>query len=122
MATNDELEPRVSALEREVRVIRQDAAAARVLAGGADRDVSAMNAKLDMHKALLGALRETQIGQGQRIDSMDEKIDSMGQRIEVLDEKVDSLEQEMRRGFSMMSVGLAELLALNRPDDAPPQD
>jgi chromosome segregation ATPase len=163
MPSNDELDARVTALEREVRLIREDAAAARVLAGGADRDVSAMQAtlrehttkldghtatldqhtatldrhtttldrhtttldrhtttldqhtttldqhtatldshgaKLDVHKTLLESLRETQVEQGQRMDSM---------------------EAEMRRGFSMLAVGQAEILALlNRPDDAEP--
>lgn len=51
--SQDELEPRVSALEAEVRGINrrltsaeQDAAAARVLAGAADRDVTEMQAEI----------------------------------------------------------------------------
>ncbi len=128
MTSMDELNTRVTALEGEVRAIRQDAAAARVLAGGADRDVAAMeamlrdhtakldghsvkldshtvkldshSAELDMHKVLLESLRETQVEQGRRVDSM---------------------EAEMRRGFSMLAVGQAEILALlNRPDDPGP--
>jgi hypothetical protein len=53
MATSDDLEPRVTALETQVqglttRVRRseQDAAAARVLAGGADRDVAEIRAEI----------------------------------------------------------------------------
>jgi predicted nucleic acid-binding Zn-ribbon protein len=49
----DELEERVSALEKEVRDLsgrvrgtEQDAAAARVLAGGADRDVSEIRTEI----------------------------------------------------------------------------
>lgn len=142
MTSMDELDARVTALEHEVRVIRGDAAAARVLAGGADRDVAAMgatlrdhtakldgligtvdgliatvdglaatidghsatldshSAKLDMHKVLLESLRETQVHDGRRIDSMQE---------------------EMRRGFSMLAVGQAEILALlTRPDGEEP--
>ena len=64
-----ELEPRVSALEGEMREIRarlkiseQDAAAARVLAGAADRDVGEIRSELrDFRRATVGsfnAMRE----------------------------------------------------------------
>jgi hypothetical protein len=96
---DDEFDERVTDLEREVRIARQDAAAARILAGGADRDVAEHGAKLDLHKALLDALRETQIEHG---------------------EKIDSLEQRVSRGFSMLAVGQSEILALlNRLDGSP---
>jgi hypothetical protein len=61
MASMEELEGRVTALEVQMRNVRQDAAAARVLAGGADRDVSALAAKVDANTRLLEALRETQV-------------------------------------------------------------
>lgn len=106
----EELEARVEALESQMQGVRQDAAAARVLAGGADRDVSAFGARLDMHKALLDALRETQIEHGQRIGEMDGRLTG----------RLDSLEQEMRSGFGTLAVGQAEILALltrlDRPD------
>jgi hypothetical protein len=57
----EELEGRVTALEVQLRNVRQDAAAARVLAGGADRDVSALAARLDAQTRLLEALRQTQV-------------------------------------------------------------
>lgn len=58
-----ELEPRVSALEGEMRDIRarlkiseQDAAAARVLAGAADRDVGEIRAEVrDFRRATVGS-------------------------------------------------------------------
>lgn len=77
----EELEARVAALEGEMRHVRQDAAAARVLAGGADRDVSAFGARLDAQQRLLEALRETQVEQGQRLVG---------------------LESEMRQGFATL--------------------
>jgi chromosome segregation ATPase len=53
MAASDDLEPRVAALETQfqelttrVRRSEQDAAAARVLAGGADRDVAEIRAEI----------------------------------------------------------------------------
>jgi Mg2+ and Co2+ transporter CorA len=54
-------EVRLSALERQVAEVRQDAAAARVLAGAADRDVSEFRQTLNAHTKALNALRETQI-------------------------------------------------------------
>ena len=77
----EELEARVAALEGQMRHVRQDAAAARVLAGGADRDVSAFGARLDAQQRLLEALRETQAEQGQRLVG---------------------LESEMRQGFATL--------------------
>ena len=53
MAESDELEPRVAELERQVRELdrrvrgsAQDAAAARILAGGADRDVAEIRTEI----------------------------------------------------------------------------
>jgi chromosome segregation ATPase len=61
MGSMEELEGRVTALEVQMRNVRQDAAAARVLAGGADRDVSTLTAKVDANTRLMEALRETQV-------------------------------------------------------------
>lgn len=57
----EELEGRVTALEGQMRSVRQDAAAARVLAGGADRDVAALAQRMDAQTRLMQALRETQV-------------------------------------------------------------
>src|SRR5688572_21494913 len=61
MGSMEELEGRVSALEGQMRSVRQDAAAARVLAGGADRDVAALTTRMDAQTRLMQALRETQV-------------------------------------------------------------
>jgi hypothetical protein len=94
----DNLEARVSALEPQIRLVRADAAAARVLAGGADRDVSAFAAKLDAPTRLLTALRETQREQGMVIGE--------------LSRRVDGLEGEMRKGFAMTATGMARITEL----------
>jgi len=73
---HDDLEGRVSALEHEMRQVRQDAAAARVLAGGADRDVSTLGAKLDAHTRTMNALRETQLEHGERLSILERKVDN----------------------------------------------
>ena len=86
------LEPRVAALEEQVRELRdrvraseQDAAAARVLAGGADRDVGELGDELrDFRQATntsFNALRE---------DMLD-------------------MRQEMTGGFSDVATGFAEM-------------
>lgn len=101
MASLEELEQRVAAVEAQVRAVREDAAAARVLAGGTDRDVSAFAARLDVLTALLDALRTTPVEQGQRLGGVEQRL--------------AGLEQEMRSGFATLAVGQAEILArLNR--------
>ena len=66
----EELTERVATLEAEFDVIRQEAAAARALAAGADRDVADYRAEMRGHTRMLGALRETQVEQGQAIDQL----------------------------------------------------
>jgi chromosome segregation ATPase len=69
MAGPEELERRVSALETQVRELaervrssEQDAAAARVLAGGADRDVAEIRGEIrdfrDQNTRVLNAMRD----------------------------------------------------------------
>jgi hypothetical protein len=67
MSEPEEIGDRVTRLEHEVARARDDAAAARVLAGGADRDVSAMQGELRAHTRSLNALRETQLEHGAAI-------------------------------------------------------
>ncbi len=88
----------MTALESQVRLVRADVAAARVLAGGADRDVSALAARLDAHTRVLTALRETQLEQGTALG--------------VLGHRVDGLEREMREGFATMAAGMTRITVL----------
>ncbi|MPY78254.1 MAG: hypothetical protein GEV04_07120 [Actinophytocola sp.] len=71
MTEPDDLSQRVNALEaqgrsqrEDVATARSDAAAARVLAAAADRDVSEVRAELRAHTSSLNALHETQVEQG----------------------------------------------------------
>lgn len=100
-----DLEARVSDLEHEVlrlkdsvEISRADASAARVLAGGADRDVSDVKTLLRAHTQTLNALRETQIEQGQKLTALDAKVDQM-------DAKVD-------QALGMLSTGMAQIVAM----------
>jgi chromosome segregation ATPase len=113
MSRSDDLEPRVSALETEVQELRsrvrsseQDAAAARVLAGGADRDVEQIRGEIrDFRRAttasfsamrddftdlrrhvdqgfagMRGRLDATAAGQQQIVDLVTTVIDQQGGR------------------------------------------
>jgi chromosome segregation ATPase len=115
-----DLEARVRDLEHEVlrlrdsvEVSRADAVAARVLAGGADRDVSDTKTLLRAHTQTLNALRETQLEQQGELRALNEKID----------EKVDALRSQMQQGFGTLHTGMAQLLAVlahrQREDDPP---
>ncbi len=94
----DDIETRVAVLEREVVRLREqvalgssDAVGARVLAAGADRDVSEVRAELRAHTQALNALRETQLDQDRRITGLDQKV---------------------TEGFAMLSTGMAQITAL----------
>jgi len=123
---DDDVEARITRLEHEVAELREqvaltrsDAAAARVLAAGADRDVSEVRAELRAHTQGLNALRETQLEQGQEINElrheMREGFTSQGRRI-------DALEREMRGGFATMATGMAQITALLTDIRGPERD
>jgi chromosome segregation ATPase len=101
----DEVEARFSRLEHEVAELREElaltrseAAAARVLAAGADRDVSEVRAELRAHTQGLNALRETQLEQGRKVDDLSREVRAQG--------------REMRAGFATLSTGMAQITAL----------
>jgi hypothetical protein len=86
MAHSNNIEARVSALETEVRDLahrvrssEQDAAAARVLAGGADRDVAEMRRETrefrEQNTRVLNAMREDLTDLRQRVDGGFAKVD-----------------------------------------------
>jgi hypothetical protein len=57
----EDLERRIAAMEEEFAIVRQEAAAARALAAGADRDVAEYRGELRGHTRVLNSLRETQL-------------------------------------------------------------
>ena len=97
-----ELEPRVSALENEVRELKarvrgseQDAAAARVLAGAADRDVGEIQGELrDFRQATVGS------------------INALRQDFADLRGEVEGLRGEMRSKFDMTAVVQQQIVTL----------
>ena len=106
MAADDELEPRVNALENDVRHLKgriqgseRDAAAARILAGAADRDVSEFRTGMNELRGEVTNLRGEMRGfrtattasfNAQRQDFVD------------LRNHVDQGFTEMRQGFAEM--------------------
>lgn len=91
----------MSSVEREVALLREqqamtaaDATAARVLAAGADRDVSEVRAELRAHTQSLNALRATQVEFGRALVEQG---------------------REMQRGFATVTAGITEIV--ERLDD-----
>ncbi|MBV9013499.1 MAG: hypothetical protein JO272_15910 [Pseudonocardiales bacterium] len=98
MPPADDIETRLTTVERTVAQLRQqlalttsDATAARTLAAGADHDVSEVRAELRAHTQALNALRETQLEQSH---------------------KIVELGREMREGFATLATGMAQITAL----------
>ncbi|MEU5258059.1 hypothetical protein [Amycolatopsis sp. NPDC021455] len=98
MASLEDLEARVSVLEEQMRHTRQDAAAARILAGTADRDVSEFKQVQNGHTKVLNAVRETQLEHGR---------DIAGLKTEVAD-----LRAEMQSGFTKVNIGMEQMSRL----------
>ncbi len=99
---SDDLEPRVEALEEQVRDLtarvratEQDAAAARVLAGGADRDVGEIRGELrDFRKATTAS------------------FNAMRQDFVDLRDHVDRGFTEMRGRFDAAAAGQQQIVGL----------
>ncbi|WP_203861290.1 hypothetical protein [Plantactinospora mayteni] len=108
----EELAQRVAALEAEFGVLRQEAAAARALAAGADRDVADYRAELRGHTRTLNALRETQLEQGQAITEQGQAIIEQGQAIIGLSEKVDQLTGTVGHLRDQHGASLTEIVGL----------
>ena len=111
-----DLEPRVEALENQVRdltakvqVTQQDAAAARVLAGAADRDVSEIRGELrDFRNATtanFNAMRQDFAGLRQDFADLREHVDRKF-------EQVDQGLMEMRGRFDAAAAGQQRIVDL----------
>ncbi|HEY2765607.1 MAG TPA: hypothetical protein VGJ13_16585 [Pseudonocardiaceae bacterium] len=112
MSHPDELENRVTSLEHQVARLQNqaalavsDAGAARLLAAGADQDVSAVRSELRAHIQVLNALRETQLEQGRALTGIDQRVTS-------IDQRVTGIDQKMTEGFATLGAGMAQITAL----------
>jgi hypothetical protein len=111
MTLPPDLEARVIALETQVRELdervrhsQQDAVAARVLAGGADRDVSEMRAEIrefrDQNNRVLNAMREDLSDLRSHVDEGFGRIDERFARIDEQFARIDG-------GFAQVDSGFA---------------
>ena len=119
MATPEDIESRLSAVERDVARLREqqglsasDATAARVLAAGADRDVSEVRAELRAHTSALNALRQTQLEQGDRLTGVEGRLTGVEGRLDRVEARLDSIETRMADGFAMLGAGMAQIVQL----------
>lgn len=123
MASPEDLEARVSRLEQEVARLQSrvtetsaDAAAARVLAGGADRDVAEMRTEIRegmrAHTRALNALRETHAEHTVQLRDLSRRLGAVEGDLTSLSSRLDSLDAEMRAGFAEMRSGMAQIVTL----------
>jgi chromosome segregation ATPase len=92
-------------LRAEIALVRADAQAARMLAAGADRDVSEVRAELRSHTRVLNALRQTQVEQGRAIDELRSEVGGLRGGL-------GELRIEMRTGFATLASGMADITTL----------
>jgi chromosome segregation ATPase len=133
MAQPPDLETRVAALETQVRELaervqhsEQDAAAARVLAGGADRDVAEMRREIrefrEQNTRVLNAMRDDLVDLRSVVDQgfarVDEKFDRVNEKFDGVNEKFDLVDggfTEMRGRLDAAAAGqqqIADMLSI----------
>ena len=106
MATSDDLEARVTALETQVAELtarvhhsEQDAAAARVLAGGADRDVNEIRAEI----------REFRQATISSFNAMREDFTDFRNEMYSFRNEVNNRFAEVNNRFAAVDIGFAEM-------------
>ncbi len=104
---SDDLEQRIRDIERKMARLRTlidvgaaDSSAARLLAAGADGEVSDVRAQLRAHTAVLNALRQTQVEQGGTLASHGEVLvwhsEVLASHTRTLDQHTRTLDQHTR--------------------------
>lgn len=103
------LEGEVGDLEHRLQRSEKDAAAARVLAGGADRDTSELRIELREFRE-----QNMRLHNATRSDIADIRGDITGIRGEIgqLNNRVDTLTLEMRSKFDMLAAGQRQIANL----------
>jgi predicted nucleic acid-binding Zn-ribbon protein len=123
MAQPSDLETRVAALETQVTALtervrhsEQDAAAARVLAGGADRDVSGMRGEIrefrDQNNRVLSVMRDHLNAMREDFNAMRDDVGDLRSRMDSLEQTVDTGFIEMRGKFDATAAGLDQITGL----------
>lgn len=110
------LETQVGDINRRLRAAEQDAAAARVLAGAADRDVAEIRAEIrDFRQATtagFNALREDFVDLRAHVDRGLERVDRRFEQVDRSFEQVDRGFIEMRGKFDAAAAGQQRIVEL----------
>jgi hypothetical protein len=96
----------------DARMARSVAQSALMVANMVAIDVASIRDGQRAHTKALNALRETQMEQGQRLDRVEGRLDRVEVRLDRVEVRLDRLEKKVDEGFSMVSVGMAEIVAL----------
>lgn len=111
-----DIERRVTVLEGEVAHLREqvaltasNAAAARELASGADRDVSDVRSELRAHTRALNALRETQLEMGVQLMAFRESVDLRFARVDENFARVDENFAQVQGQFASVGTGMRQI-------------
>lgn len=117
MPDPNDLEPRVTALERDVASAAENASQARaearealMLARACDRDQGGFTDKLIAHTQTLNALRETQLEQGQVLTVLQAGQHEHASQLAEYKVHLSRLEREMRDGFANVTALLMKLV------------
>jgi len=105
MANERNVEDRLQALEAEMQVVREEAAAARALAAGADRDVAEYRKEMRGHTRVLNAIREDQLDQGAKLNALKTELGA-------LKTELGEFKTETRDGFTKVNLGVAQIVAM----------
>jgi chromosome segregation ATPase len=129
----EERDERIDALEADVADMRsrlsrveQDAAAARILAGGADRDVGEVRHEFrefrDQNNRLLSAMREDLTDLRSRVDEQFARVDERFARVDEQFSRVDQNFLSVHSKIDGVTAGLqviTDLLTRRQGDDGP---
>ncbi len=110
MSSLEDLEQRIAVIEDELGRVRQEAAAARALAAGADRDVTDYGAELRGHTRVLGALRTTQVEQGQTLRSLGDRVGRVEDKLDQLSGTVGHLRDQHGASLAHIADLLGQLI------------
>jgi chromosome segregation ATPase len=117
---SSDLETRVEALEAEVARLREDGATTRAIAALADRDVAEIRTTHRATTAVLNALRETQLEQGQALQTIAGAVAGLTTQVAGLDAKVSTLAEGQARHEQILTQHGEMLTEILRRLPAPP--
>lgn len=115
-----ELEPRVTALEGQVRDLKgrvqaseQDAAAARVLAGAADRDVGEIRAEMrDLRRATVGSINALREDIVDLRTYADRRFSGVAAQLDEIVGKFNDMSAETTAKFGIVAAGQQQIVGM----------